>query len=63
MTTQPKVTIEVMQSQFDPKYYALSIDDIRHGPDAGPWSIIHTFKVDAQKLKDATEAALSYWRR
>lgn len=51
-----KVTIELMRSQWKigGKYYmALCIDGKRHGPEAGPWNIIQTFKVDADDLKAA----------
>lgn len=62
MTTERKyVTIELLRSQWKigGKYYrALCIDGTRHGPDAGPWQVLYTFKVDAAELKEAAERAL-----
>lgn len=59
--SNPTVTIELMRSQWKigGKYYrALCIDGIRHGPDAGPWKVIQTFKVDAAELRKVAETAL-----
>lgn len=55
------VSIELMRSQWKigGKYYmALGIDGKRHGPDAGPWRTIQTFKVDAAELREVAEKAL-----
>lgn len=49
------IKIEILQSKFDPKYFALNIDDTRYGVDAGPWEIVGIAAVpkdEMQKLID-----------
>ncbi len=45
------IKIDVLQSTWDDKYWALSIDDTRCGPDAGPWQIRHSFSVPIDDLE------------
>ncbi len=58
----PTVEIGIMRSQWaigGKKYLALCIDDIRYGPDAGPWEVVETFKVDAHELINAAQEVIS----
>lgn len=60
---KPTVKVEVLRSHLKDSngepYYALAIDDMRHGPDAGPWTVIHTFRIDALSLKDSAKFAIN----
>lgn len=61
--SKPTLKIEVMESTMirdsnGEKYIALCIDDIRHGPDAGPWAVVQSISVDAAELKSAADKAL-----
>jgi len=51
ITMSDLVRIEVMQSTWNDKYWALSIDDTRCGPDAGPWTTRRSFSVPAQDIQ------------
>lgn len=60
-----KVKAEILRSTYDSQYYALNIEDTRHGVDAGPWEIIATLTISLddisqykslqQQLKEAKE--------
>jgi len=52
------ILIEVMQSTWDAKYWALSIDGTRCGPDAGPWDVHKSFSVPIDDL----ERIISEWK-
>ncbi len=45
------IKIDVLQSTWDDQYWAFSIDDTRCGPDAGPWTIRHSFSVPIDDLE------------
>jgi len=45
------IKIEVMQSTWDDKCWALSIDDLRCGPDAGPWEVMRSFSVPVADIE------------
>lgn len=54
------IDIEVMQSTYDSKYRALSVDGIRCGPDAGPWRVVDTFRVSVDTLKRVVDRACDH---
>lgn len=55
---KPAVSIAVMQGAYR-DLLALDIDGKRHGPDAGPWTTIAEFRVDADELIRVAEKAKS----
>lgn len=58
MTRRPTVLIEIMRGSYH-GMLALSIDDTRHGPDAGPWEIIGSIRVDAGELLRVVNSVLA----
>ena len=46
-----QIQIDVMQSTWDSKYWALSIDGLRCGPDAGPWQVRRSFSVPTADIE------------
>lgn len=51
MSEQKKV--ELLRSQFDGETLAISVDDIRHGPDAGPWTILRSWPLNERVMPSA----------
>jgi len=44
---EERVKIEILKNGG---YWALSINDTRYGPDAGPWKVIGTFNIKKSEL-------------
>jgi hypothetical protein len=40
------VCVELLRSQYDGKTIAVSVAGIRHGADAGPWTVVQRWQLD-----------------
>ncbi len=49
------ITVDLLRSTWDEKYTAISIDGIRHGPDAGPWTVEDSWAVPVKELAEVVE--------
>ncbi len=58
-------SVELVRSQWDGKSLAVNVAGYRHGPDAGPWTVLASWPLDQRFTQEQTDAevrlTLEHW--